>query len=144
MLAGCRAYRAASTAADSTTVSAAVEQYRQAWLRGDTTAALARVSDDIHIYISGIPDITGKEAARRLFVDEMATYDVQLLTLNRQDLIVRGDHAIDIGRYEEIQVPKTGAPIHGEGRYMTVWRREGSAWRIVRYMLNELPAAAAR
>jgi ketosteroid isomerase-like protein len=88
--------------------------------------------------ISGIPDIVGKDATRKVFVDEMATYQIPLLTLNHQDMIVRGDHAIDIGTYEEIQVPKTGAPIRGRGRFMTIWRREGSDWRIVRYMLNDL------
>jgi len=37
-------------------------------------------------------------------------------------------------------MPKTGPPIQGEGRYMTLWRKEPDGeWRIVRYMLNELP-----
>jgi ketosteroid isomerase-like protein len=72
----------------------------------------------------------------------MATYHVPSLTLDHQDLIVRGDHAIDIGTYEETQVPKTGAPIIGRGRFMTIWRRENGEWRIIRYMLNELPAPA--
>lgn len=29
------------------------------------------------------------------------------------------------------------ATIHGAGRYMTIWRRESGAWKIVRFMLNE-------
>jgi ketosteroid isomerase-like protein len=139
-LAACGNRRApAATAADSAAVSQAYEQYRQAWLGGDTAAALARISKDIRILISGVPDIVGFDATRKLFLDEMAKYEVPLLNLNHQDVIVSGDHAIVIGRYEEIQVPKTGAPIHGAGRYMTIWRREGGEWRIVRYMLNELP-----
>lgn len=125
-----------TSTADSTAVMAALEEYRQAWLKGDTAAALRHVSDDIRIMISGIPDIAGKDATRKVFVDEMATYQIPTLTLNHQDVIVRGDHAIDIGTYEEIQVPKTGVPIHGRGRFMTIWRREGTEWRIVRYMLN--------
>ena len=127
------------TAADSSAVLAASEQYRQAWLKRDTAAALARVSDDIRILISGIPDVVGKDATRKLFAGEMAEYEVPLLKLDHQELIVSGTHAIDIGIYEEIQVPKTGAPIHGEGRFMTIWRRESGEWRIVRYMLNDLP-----
>jgi len=136
LLPGCAKRAATNVTADSTAVMAALEEYRQAWLRGDTTAALRRVSDDIRIMISGIPDIIGKDATRKLFVDEMATYEVPTLTLNHQDVIVRGDHAIDVGTYEEIQIPKTGVPIHGRGRFMTIWRREGPEWRIVRYMLN--------
>lgn len=61
---------------------------------------------DHRILISGVPDIVGKDAARALFVSEMATYRIPTLNLDHQDLIVRADHAIDIGTYEEVQVPK--------------------------------------
>jgi ketosteroid isomerase-like protein len=132
----------ASSSADSAAVMAASEQYRQAWINGDTAAALGRVSNDIRIFISGVPDVVGPDATRDIFASEMAAYRVPSLTLNHQDLIVSGDHAIDIGTYEETQVPKTGAPIQGRGRFMTIWRRENGEWRIIRYMLNELPAAA--
>jgi len=132
--------RAASgSSADSAAVMAASEQYRQAWLQGDTAMALGRVADDIRIFISGVADIVGKDDVRALFASEMVTYRIPTLNLHHQDVIVRGDYAIDIGTYEEVQVPKTGAPINGRGRYMTIWRREGSEWRIVRFMLNELP-----
>ena len=136
LLPGCAKSGASSVSADSTAMMAALEEYRQAWLKGDTAAALRRVSDDIRIMIGGVPDFVGKDAVRKLFVDEMATYEIPLLTLNHQDVIVRGDHVIDIGTWEEIQVPKTGVPIHGRGRFLTIWRREGSEWRILRYMLN--------
>lgn len=136
LLPGCANRGTSTVSADSTAMMAAVEEYRQAWLKGDTAAALRFVSDDIRIMIAGMPDIVGKAATRKLFVDEMATYEIPLLTLKHQDVIVRGDHVIAIGTWEEIQVPKNGVPIHGRGRFMTVWRREGMAWRILRYMLN--------
>lgn len=136
LLPGCADRGTSRVAADSTAMMAALEDYRQAWLKGDTAAALRRVSDDIRIMIGGVPDFVGKDAVRKLFVDEMATYEIPLLTLSHHDVIVRGDHVIDIGTWEEIQVPKTGVPIHGRGRFMTIWRREGTEWRIVRYMLN--------
>lgn len=142
-LAACGSPRspASNSPADSAAVMAASEEYRQAWINGDTAAALGRVSNDIRIFISGVPDIAGPEATRKLFASEMAAYRIPSLTLNHQDLIVRGDHAIDIGMYEETQVPKTGAPIHSRGRFMTIWRRENGEWRIIRFMLNELPTS---
>ena len=141
-LLACNSRGSAAAAADSAAVLAASQQYVQAWIQGDTAAALGRVSNDIRILISGVPDIVGPEATRKLFADEMATYDVPLLKLDHQDVIVSGDHAIDIGTYEEIQAPKKGgAPIQGRGRFMTIWRREAGDWRITRYMLNELPVA---
>ena len=143
-LIGCgnRSSRSGDAPSDSVSLMQAYEQYRQAWLHGDTTAALARIAADVHILISGVPDIVGKAEARKLFVDEMAKYDIPVLNLGHQDVIMSGDHAIVIGRYEEIQVPKAGgAPTQGWGRYMTIWRRDANEWRIVRYMLNELPAS---
>jgi ketosteroid isomerase-like protein len=131
----------ASTAADSAAVMRAVHDYQYAWMRGDTTAALRFLSDDIRILIQGVADVNGKEAARKLFVDEMATYQIPSLTLTQQDVIVTGNHVITVGIWEETLVPrKAGAPIHAKGRFMTIWRKEGNDWRIVRYMLNDLEA----
>lgn len=130
-----------STAADSAAVVTAARQYAQAWMRGDTAAALSYVSDDIRILIQGVADVNGKPAARKLFLDEMATYQIPSLTLTQQDVIASGNHVITIGIWEETLIPKKeGAPIHGKGRFMTIWRKEGTEWRIVRYMLNDLEA----
>ena len=138
----CQPRGAASAGADSTALLAAYEQYRQAWLHNDSAAALARISDDIHILISGTPEIVGKHATRELFLDEMAHYRHTAFTLEHHDVIVIGDHAIVIGTYDETEEPtKSGASLHNTGRYMTLWHNEGGEWRIVRYMLNDLPAA---
>ena len=142
-LACCRP--SSTSSADSSAVLAASEQYRQAWIAGDTAAALGRLSTDIRILIPSVADINGVEAARRLFLDEMASFRVPAFTMNHQDLIVSGDHAIDIGTYEETQQPEAGgAPLHWRGRFMTIWRRENGEWRITRYMLNELPRVESR
>ncbi|HET8712988.1 MAG TPA: nuclear transport factor 2 family protein [Gemmatimonadales bacterium] len=144
-LSACAQRAPVEAAADSTAVMRALEQYREAWIAGDTGAALRYVADDIRILISGVPEINGKAAVRDMFASEMATYRVPSLTLEHQDVIVSGNHVIDIGIWEEMQVPKTGAPIHGRGRFMTVWRRDSAGdWRIVRYVLSDLPQEAKR
>ena len=137
---GCRTSKVADFAADQAAVDAALEQYRQAWLKGDTAMALSRLSGDVKFLFPGSPDLDST-AVHALVIDEMAKYRIPTLTLKRADFFVAGDHTVDVGRYEEIQVPKTGAPIHGTGRYMTVWRREAGGWRIWRFMINELIAS---
>ena len=134
----CRRAAVADSAADRDLVNAALEQYRQGWLQGDTAMALRQLSGDVRFLFPGTPDLDSA-AVHALVIDEMAKYRIPTLTLKRADFVVAGDHAVDVGTYEEIQVPKTGAPIHGTGRYMTVWRREPGGWRIWRFMLNELP-----
>jgi ketosteroid isomerase-like protein len=140
----CRTENVAESQSDSAAVNAALEQYRQSWLSGDTAQALRYIADDVRFMFPGIPDINGRADVRSLIVEEMATYRVQSLDIKRSDLLVRGDHAVDIGTYDEIQLPKTGAPIHGSGRYMTVWRRESGGWRIWRFMLTTLPETRSR
>jgi len=100
--------------------------------------ALRELSGDVKFLFPGTPDLDSA-AVHALVMSEMATYRIPELTLKRVDFFVAGDHAVDIGTYEETQLPKTGAPIHGTGRYMTVWRREPGGWRIWRFMINELP-----
>jgi ketosteroid isomerase-like protein len=139
-LPACRRGAVADSAADRAAVDLALEQYRQSWLQGDTAMALGLISNDVRFLFSGEPDLKS-DAVRALFVSEMAAYSIPTLTLTRSDLVVAGDHAVDIGTYDEIQVPKTGksAPLHNTGRYMTVWRREQGGWHIWRFMINDLP-----
>jgi ketosteroid isomerase-like protein len=138
LVSACRRATVADSIADHAAVDAALEQYRQAWLKGDTAMALHQVSGDVRFLFPGTPDLDSA-AVHGLFIDEMAKYRLPTLTLKRAEFFVAGDHAVDIGTYEEVQVPKAGAPIHGTGRYMTVWRREPGGWRIWRFMINELP-----
>jgi ketosteroid isomerase-like protein len=119
-------------------ITAAGEQYRQGWLQGDTGKVLSLLSDDIRFMIQGVPDVKGRAAATTVIAGEIAAYKVPSLTINRDQLVVRTDHAIEIGTYEETLVPTTGtAPtIHAAGRYISIWRREGPGWRLVVSMLN--------
>jgi ketosteroid isomerase-like protein len=138
LIPACRPAAVADPAADRQAVDAALERYRQAWLQSDTAMALRELSGDVRFLFPGTPDLDSA-AVHALIIDEVAKYRIPSLTLKRADFFIAGDHAVDVGTYDEIQVPKTGATIHGTGRYMTVWRREPGGWRIWRFMINELP-----
>jgi ketosteroid isomerase-like protein len=136
---GCASRGFSSASADSTAIVAAAARYRQGWLNSDTAMALSVMSDDVQLMLPGTADVRGQAGARAVFVEEMTQYRIPALTVHRHELIVHGDHAIDIGTYEETMVPKRGATIYATGRYMVVWRREPVGWRMWRYILNELP-----
>jgi len=102
----------ADAAADRAAVDAALEQYRQAWLQGDTAMALGRLSGDVKFLFPGTPDLDSA-AVHALVIDEMAKYRIPSLILKRADFFVARDDAVDIGTYEETQVPKAGAAIPG-------------------------------
>ena len=142
LIPACRDRNVGEASADSTAIVAAAAQYRQGWLNGDTAMALSVISDDVQLLLPGAPDVHGQAGARKVFVEEMTQYHIPALTVHRQELLLHGDHAIDIGTYEETMVPKRGATIYATGRYLVVWRREAGAWRMWRYMLNEFAPAA--
>src|SRR5438045_6011761 len=99
------------------------------------------MSDDVRLMLPGTPDVHGRDSTRAVFVEEMTQFHIPALTIHRQDLLVQGDHAIDIGTYEETMVPRKGATIYATGRYLVVWRREAGKWRMWRYILNEFKPA---
>ena len=145
LILACRDRNVGGASADSTAIVAAAAQYRQGWLNGDTAMALSVISDDVQLMLPGAPDVHGQAGARKVFVEEMTQYHIPALTVHRQELLLHGDHAIDIGTYEETMVPKRGATIYATGRYIVVWRREAEGWRMWRYMLNEFtPPAPTR
>ena len=145
LIPACRDRNVGGASADSTAIVAAAAQYRQGWLNGDTAMALSVISDDVQLMLPGAPDVHGQAGARKVFVEEMTQYHIPALTVHRQELLLHGDHAIDIGTYEETMVPKRGATIYATGRYIVVWRREAEGWRMWRYMLNEFtPPAPTR
>ena len=145
LILACRDRNVGGASADSTAIVAAAAQYREGWLNGDTAMALSVISDDVQLMLPGEPDVHGQAGARKVFVEEMTQYHIPALTVHRQELLLHGDHAIDIGTYEETMVPKRGATIYATGRYIVVWRREAEGWRMWRYMLNEFtPPAPTR
>lgn len=142
LIPACHDRNVGGASADSTAIVGAAAQYRQGWLNGDTAMALSVISDDVQLMLPGAPDVHGQAGARGVFVEEMTQYHIPTLTVHRQELLLHGDHAIDIGTYEETMVPKRGATIYATGRYIVVWRREAGGWRMWRYMLNEFAPAA--
>src|SRR5882762_9718111 len=86
-------------AADRAAVDAALEEYRQAWLKGDTAMALRRLSVDVKFLFPGTPDLDSA-AVHALVLSEMAKYRIPSLILKRADFFVTGHQAVDVGTYE--------------------------------------------
>src|SRR6267154_1357770 len=93
---------ATDSAADRAAVDAALEEYRQAWLQGDTAMALRRLSGNVKFLFPGTPDLDNV-AVHALVISEMATYRIPALTLKRADFFTADNYAVDVGTYDEIQ-----------------------------------------
>src|SRR6266481_7997606 len=71
----CRGPLVTKPAGDSGAVNTALEQYRQAWLQGDTAMALRRLSGDVRFLFPGEGDLDGAAVHARV-IDEMAKYTI--------------------------------------------------------------------
>jgi ketosteroid isomerase-like protein len=110
-------------------VTAALEQ---AFSRHDVAASVALFTDDAQILPQHGPAIRGRQEIENYFKDSMApmfTYDT-----DTEMTLVRGDLGIEQGRYRVRNV-RRGSDVE-EGKYLHVWRREGSDWKLFRIIYN--------
>lgn len=104
----------------------------QAFSRHDVAASVALFTDDAEILPQHGPPIRGRESIENYFKDSMApmfTYDT-----DTDMTLVRGDLGIEQGRYRVRNV-RRGSDVE-EGKYLHVWRREGSDWKLFRIIYN--------
>jgi len=140
LIAACQ-NRSSDSSADRAAVTAAADQYQSSWLQSDTTMAFAILSDDVQLLLPGAPDIRGKAAASAFIAQQMTNFTVPSLNVNRDELVIRGDHAIDTGTFAEVVTDKNGKSMNTGGRYIIIWRREPSGWRLLRFFVNSPDSA---
>jgi ketosteroid isomerase-like protein len=107
-------------------------ELEQAVTRHDIAACVALFTDDAQILPQHGPAIRGREEIQAYFNDSMnprVTYDT-----DTEMSIVRGDLAVEQGRYRVRNV-RRGSDVE-EGKYVHVWRREGTDWKLYRMIYN--------
>src|SRR5688572_9849479 len=62
------------------------------------------------------------------------------LTLSPTESRISGDLAFEVGNYELSVKPKTGQPINDKGKYIVLFRKDGTTWKISHDIFNsDLP-----
>lgn len=124
-------------------ISAALDDYRDALLRGDAAAIAATFTDDGQLYMPDTPDIVGSDAIRTALGEIFTSYTATDLLLEREQIDIADDVAFEIGRYEEsLRAAADSATLELRGRYAIRWRRgPDERWRIERMLTNYYPPA---
>jgi uncharacterized protein (TIGR02246 family) len=136
---------AATLAQAQTAVRKAIEantkQFVEAFNKGDADEVAnwylmeARVMPSNSDIIQGRPNI-------RTFWHGAITAGAKLVSLDTIDVEVRGNMAIEIGRYTLTMPAAGGATTTDKGKYVVIWKREGRGWKIAIDIFNtSLPAA---
>lgn len=89
--------------------------------------------------------LRGKEAVRRWYAAFVSAYRTSTLTLSDQEVLVRGDWAVERGTYEWGLRPAAGGDVAvDKGSYLQVWQKQGDgSWKFAREVYNSsIPPAA--
>jgi ketosteroid isomerase-like protein len=135
-----RLARAQSPASDSAAIHEASRAFSAAYVRGDAAAMAATYTDDAAIFPGESDRITGRSAITRYWTLRPGRR-VTRHVVTPAHITVDGAHAYDYGVFE-IAGEQDGKPWGPfRGKYVAVWRRDGSSWRMVLDIWNSGPPA---
>ena len=86
------------------------------------------------------PIARGQEAVRQLWVAVIKDMGLRDVTLKTIDLDVNGDFACEVGQATSELAPPGGQRATASVKYVVVWQRFGTQWRLHRDIWNALPA----
>lgn len=119
-------------------VNAALDR---ALVSGTPDEAAAHFAVDALLGESGMADVVGRAAITAFLARGNQVRRVTHHLVEREDLILLGDRAIEFARFDETKVLAAGgAVVRERGRFVTDWRREADgAWRIARMVISDVP-----
>jgi ketosteroid isomerase-like protein len=135
------AFVVALMAIGSCASSVNVEQEREALLAADrewastvkdTDKFLSYFAADATVYAPGMPAVTGSDAIRKAF-SEMTSAPGFALSFTPAESVVAasGDIGYTSGTYEMSAAGSTE-----KGKYVTVWKKDGDAWKVTEDIFN--------
>lgn len=87
---------------------------------------------DATAYPAGMPAVSGADAIKKTFADMMKSPGFALSwTANKADVAASGDIGYTTGTYE-----MTMAGMSEKGKYVSVWKKQGGAWKVTDDIFN--------
>jgi uncharacterized protein (TIGR02246 family) len=100
------------------------------------------LSDDVAFFPDQMPVARGKEKVRELLV---AFFDPKGPAMTCEPKTVDVSRSADLayvtGTYDEKGTPAERSLTRGHGKYVTIWRKHGRAWKLVLLIGNAEPPA---
>ena len=130
-------------AEDSSTVRAAIEQagvrFAEAYGRGDAKAVAAFYTEDAIAFPPGAAMVKGRQAIQQMWQETMDS-GVKSLSFTVIDVGASGDLAHETGTALMNVQPAGKEPTTASVKYVVVWKKQGSEWKLHRDIWNDLPA----
>ena len=135
---------AAAPAGDRQAVEAAMQSYAAALRAAPAATVAGFYAADGSLLLPGMAPLRGPSAIQAFLAPLTAGIEVQAVEVSTEMLQVHGATADQWGTYRQT-AGERGQPMqHLRGRYAALWRHEREGrWRLVRMMMQPLPAEAA-
>lgn len=134
VLIGC-AGQQARPAVDTAALQASVDSINKAFVAAvaarDTDAVVGLYSDDAHLLPPGMPRSDGHDAIRAAWAQFLRTPGLDLnITKSEPIFTEAGDMIIDLGSYSMKMTDAKGKPMEDVGKYVTIFKKTDSGWKI--------------
>ena len=139
----------AGTVAAPTTDPAAVRRaidstnaiLTDALTKKDAAAQSAMYDPEAMVMWSNMPAWKGRSEIQANVTKMFEEVDFKDVKFTTQDVDVSGDLAVETGTYVMTVVPKGAPAMPDEGKYITVWKRQGDGtWKVYRDISNSSKA----
>ena len=116
-------------------IQSAVEQFTDAFRRGDAGTIAALYAGDAKLMPPNHPKVEGTEAIRSFWQGamDMGVKDARIET---EDVEEHGDAAFETGRYALTVEQGNGERVADAGKYVVIWKRGGGAWKMAVDIFN--------
>jgi ketosteroid isomerase-like protein len=132
--------------ADEAAVRAADQAWSQSVATGKVDAMLAPYADEAIVLAPNEPMASDKESRRKLMAELFANPGFSLgWQASKVEAARSGDIAYSLGTYRLTMNDASGKPIHDQGKYATIWRKQpDGSWKVIVDMFNtDLPPPPA-
>jgi ketosteroid isomerase-like protein len=130
-LAACSTAPSVDMAAEQQAVAAASDSIMAAESARDIDAVMAFYADDAIMHMEGMPETTGKDKLRAVYLSFMNDSTILSFSGTRSGLEMApgGGMALDHG-INRFQVQGPNGPTEVLGKYIAVWRKQADGWKV--------------
>jgi ketosteroid isomerase-like protein len=112
-------------------------RYMDACRKGDVPAILSLYSNTAVMMPPNEPSLYGKKELEEWHQEYFAAFQIVTLDQTDREVMVFEEYAVERWAYLVAIESLSGTDrIRDDGRFLTLWKREGSVWRIAQSMFN--------
>jgi ketosteroid isomerase-like protein len=125
---------------DRARISETQQRFLQLFARGDFAGIASCYTEDAQMLVANMDVIRGRSAIQSVF--KFTAVPGHRLEFRTHELEVAGDSAVELGSYTRV---RADGSTFDRGKYMVVWRRVGTEWKLHRDMFStSLKSSSAR